>query len=224
MADAGQIFEKFLKLPDYQKLSALGAFLVVLAVGYYYVIHAPKVQELVSRQDELTKLNAQYSEQQRVLANIDNFRRELRSMQSQFEVSLKQLPNSSEIPSLLSNISTLAQESGLEILLFKPAPELPKGFYADIPVAVEVKGNYHDIGYFFDKVASLDRIVNIENISMMPGRNRGKNAQFDSRLNAKFTIVTFKFIEEVKAAAPAKGKKKQKKKKQDDAPADDELP
>ena len=62
-------------------------------------------------------------------------------MEAQFEEALKQLPNSSEIPALLSNISALAQESGLEIVLFKPAPELAKGFYADIPVAMEVKGN-----------------------------------------------------------------------------------
>jgi len=223
MADAGQMFEKFLRLPDYQKLIALGTVIVLLVVGYYYGIHAPKVLELETRQNELTKLNAQYSEQQRVLANIDNFRRELRVMQGQFEESLKQLPNSSEIPALLSNISALAQESGLEILLFKPAPELPKGFYADIPVAMEVRGNYHDIGYFFDKVASLDRIVNIENITMNPAKKQGKNVQTDSRLSAKFTIVTFKFIEEVKAPV-AKGKKGKKGKKSKNAAPDDETP
>lgn len=220
MADAKQLFEKFLKLPDHQKLIALGAVIVLLGVGYYYGIHAPKLQELEARQSELTKLNAQYSEQQRVLANIDNFRRELRAMQVQFEESLKQLPNSSEIPALLSNISALAQESGLEILLFKPAPELAKGFYADIPVSVEVKGNYHDIGYFFDKVANLDRIVNIENISMNPSK-KGKDTQADSRLSAKFTIVTFKFIDEVKA--PVSGKDKKKKRGKKGAVGDDGL-
>ncbi len=212
MADARQIAEKFLKLPDNQKLMALGAVIVLLAVGYYYGIHASKIVELESRQSELTKLNSKYSEQQRVLANIDNFRRELRTMQGQFDESLKQLPNSSEIPALLSNISALAQESGLEILLFKPAPELAQGFYADIPVAMEVRGNYHDIGYFFDKVAGLDRIVNIENISMAPAK-KGKGSQSDSRLTARFSIVTFKFIEEVKTPETAKGKKGKKDKK-----------
>jgi len=173
MADAGQVFDKFLKLPDYQKLIALGVVIVLLCVGYYYGIHAPKVLELETKQQELTKLNAKYSEQQRVLANIENFRQELRDMQEQFKDALKQLPNSSEIPALLSNISSLAQESGLEITLFKPAPELAKGFYADIPVSMKVRGNYHDIGYFFEKIAKLDRIVNIENISMKASRKRG---------------------------------------------------
>ncbi len=210
MADAGQVFAKFLKLPEYQKLIALGALIVVLCIGYYYGIHAGKVMELEARKQELVKLDAQHAEQQRVLANIDNFRQELRVMQSQFEDSLKQLPNSSEIPALLTNISTLAQESGLQILLFKPAPELAKGFYAEIPVIMEVQGAYHDIGYFFDKVSNLDRIVNINDISLQTS-GRGREAQSDGRLQAKFNVVTFKFIEEAKAS-PEKGRKRKQRK------------
>jgi type IV pilus assembly protein PilO len=210
MADASQVFSKFLKLPEYQKLIALGVLILGLCVGYYYGIHAGKVRELEARNQELTKLDAQHAEQLRVLANIDNFRQELRLMQSQFEDSLKQLPNSSEIPALLTNISTLAQESGLQIILFKPAPELAKGFYAEIPVIMEVNGAYHDIGYFFDKVSNLDRIVNINDISLQLSR-RGRGAQSDGRLQAKFNVVTFKFIEEAKAS-PVKGKKRKRRK------------
>ena len=213
MADAGQIFDKVLKLPDYQKIIALGALIALLVVGYYYALHAPKVLELETKQQELAKLNAQYSEQQRVLANIDNFRQELRGMQSQFKEALKQLPNSSEIPALLSNISKLAQESGLEILLFKPSPEVAKGFYADIPVAMQVRGKYHDIGYFFDKIANLDRIVNIENIAIKTARDRKRTVSDDHRLDAQFTTVTFKFIDEAKQSSSDKKKKRKKKRK-----------
>jgi len=213
MADAGQMLDKFLKLPDYQKLISLGAVIALWVVGYYYGIHAPKALEYETKQQELIKLRAQHSEQERVLANIENFRQELRAMEAQFKEALKQLPNSSEIPALLSNISALAQESGLEIVLFKPAPELAKGFYADIPVAMEVKGTYHDIGYFFDKISNLDRIVNIENIAMQASRKKSKGSQIDNRLDAKFSTVTFKFMDEVQAPAAAKGKKGKKGKK-----------
>ncbi len=213
MADAGQVFDKFFKLPDYQKFIILGVLIALLAVGYYYGIHAQKVVELEAKQQELTKLNAKYSEQQRVLANIEQFRAELRDMQEQFKEALKQLPNSSEIPALLSTISSLAQESGLEIVLFKPTPELAKGFYADIPLSMEVRGNYHDIGFFFDKVAKLDRIVNIEDISMKAPRAKSKGSQDATRLEAKFSTVTFKFLDENKVSKSKKGKKKKKRKK-----------
>jgi len=210
MADTAQVFAKFLKLPEYQKMIILGAVILLLSVGYYYGIHAPIALELEEKQQDLARLNAQHSEQQRVLANIDIFRRELQSMQAQFDESLKQLPNSSEIPALLTNISTLAQESGLQILLFKPAPEIARGFYADIPVSMEVLGSYHDIAYFFDKVSNLDRIVNINDISLQPVRAGGRGGHFDGRLNAKFSIVTFKFIEEGKAA-PAADRRRQRR-------------
>jgi len=214
MAESGQALDKFIKLPDYQKLITLGVVIVLLAVGYYYGIHKDKVIEFNAKKTELEKLEAKHSEQQRVLANIEHFRQELRIMQAKFEEALKQLPNSSEIPALLSNISSLAQESGLEIQLFKPLSEIAKGFYADIPVAVDVKGNYHDIGYFFDKVSKLDRIVNIENISMQAAKKRQtRGAKLDTRLNSKFRIVTFKFIDEVKSTGDTKGRKKKRKRK-----------
>ena len=73
MADAGQMLDKFLKLPDYQKLISLGAVIALLVVGYYYGIHAPKALEYETKQQELIKLNAQHSEQERVLANIREF-------------------------------------------------------------------------------------------------------------------------------------------------------
>ena len=214
MAESGQMLDKFIKLPDYQKLIALGVLIVLLGVGYYYGIHKDKVIEYNDKKAELEKLEAKHSEQLRILANIEHFRQELRVMQAKFQEALKQLPNSSEIPALLSNISSLAQESGLEIQLFKPSSEIAKGFYADIPVAVEVKGNYHDIGYFFDKVAKLDRIVNIENISMKANKRRQqRGAKRDTRLTSKFSVVTFKFIDEVKSTDSAKGRKGKRKRK-----------
>jgi type IV pilus assembly protein PilO len=214
MAESGQMLDKFIKLPDYQKLIALGVLIVLLGVGYYFGIHKDKVIEYNDKKAELEKLEAKHSEQQRVLANIEHFRQELRVMQAKFQEALKQLPNSSEIPALLSNISSLAQESGLEIQLFKPSAEIAKGFYADIPVEVEVKGNYHDIGYFFDKVAKLDRIVNIENISMKANKRRQtRGAKLDTRLTSKFRVVTFKFIDEVKSTGDAKGRKGKRKRK-----------
>jgi len=78
---------------------------------------------------------------------------------------------------------------------------------------MEVKGKYHDIGYFFYEVSKLDRIVNIENISMEPAKRRSGGAQNDYRLKAKFSTVTFKFIDEAKTPVDEKGKKKKKKKK-----------
>jgi len=142
------------------------------------------------------------------LANLPKFRKENEELKIKFKELLKLLPNTKEIPSLLTNISNLAQDCGLEILLFKPQKEIPRGFYADIPVEMQVNGDYHNIGHFFDKVSKLERIVNIADISIAVSSKKGNDAD-KPKLNSKFKAITFKFIEkEVKSV-----KKKKKKKK-----------
>jgi type IV pilus assembly protein PilO len=119
----------------------------------------------------------------------------------QFKTAMRALPEKEEIPSLLTSISRSGQDVGLEFLSFEPKSEVRKEFYAEIPVAMQVKGGYHDLAIFFDKVARLSRIVNIKNIEM--GR-----AKDSTDLNTKCTAVTYKFVE----PAPPKNKKKKKKK------------
>jgi type IV pilus assembly protein PilO len=119
---------------------------------------------------------------------------------------MKALPEKEEIPSLLTSISRSGQDVGLEFLLFEPKAEARKEFYAEIPVAMQVVGGYHDLAMFFDKVARLSRIVNIKNISM----GRIKDSQ---RLNTSCTAVTYKFVEPAPQKPSAKKKPSRKKKK-----------
>ena len=44
---------------------------------------------------------------------------------------------------------------------FEPQSEVAQGFYARIPVKMKIRGNYHSIAVFFDKIAKLARIVNV---------------------------------------------------------------
>ena len=120
----------------------------------------------------------------------------------QFKTAMRALPEREEIPSLLTSISRSGQDAGLEFLLFQPKSEVRKEFYAEIPVEMSVKGGYHDLAVFFDKVARLSRIVNIRNISM-------KRAGDTLDLNTSCTAVTYKFVE----PPPQKQTNKRKKKK-----------
>ncbi len=202
--------DTIIKLPNSQKLLVLGAAIAVIIGAYVYFIHMPARVKLQQHQEQLTKLQAQYEEQQKVLANLPKFRKELQQMELKLQESLKQLPNTREIPSLLTNISTLARECGLEIILFQPKPESNKGFYAEIPVEMNVFGRYHNLGYFFDRVSKLNRIVNISNLKMKAHKSKSKTTQRGS-LEASFQAVTFKFIEQKKATKS--GQKKRRKRR-----------
>ena len=97
-------------------------------------------------------------------------------------------------------------DAGLEFLLFEPKPEVRKEFYAEIPVAINVTGGYHDMAIFLDKIARLSRIVNVKDISM--GRTKG-----GEDLNTSCTAVTYKFVEGPPPEDPKDKKKKKKKRR-----------
>lgn len=199
--------DKIIKLPNQQKFLILGAVIAAVVGSYIYFIEMPSRETLKSKQQNLTKLQAKHNEQKKVLANLPKFKKELTDLQIKFEESLKQLPNTREIPSLLTNISNLARDCGLEIFLFQLKPEVSKGFYADIPVDMKVTGKYHNLGYFFDRLSKLNRIVNISDILMRS--KKAKDAEPGS-LEASFKAVTFKFIEKATDIGKKKGRKRKK--------------
>jgi type IV pilus assembly protein PilO len=75
-----------------------------------------------------------------------------------------QLPNQKQVAALLTNISAKAQESGLQVLLFRPRAETFQDFYAEVPVDITVKGSFHNTVGFFDEVGRLNRLININNV------------------------------------------------------------
>jgi len=150
-------------------------------------------------------LQRELQQQKEIVANLSLFQNKLKDLQIKFHQALMLLPNTKEIPSLLTNISNLAQQSGLEILLFQPKEEIPKQFYAEIPVEMKIKGKYHDIAMFFDRVSKLPRIVNIVDLKMKAPRKI--KSEEEIILDTSFKAVTFKFIEGKKKGAKKKIKK-----------------
>jgi len=134
----------------------------------------------------------------------------MKEAEAQFNMAMKKLPEKEEIPSLLTAISDSGQSVGLDFLLFEPKAEKKKDFYAEIPVAMSLRGDYHNLAIFFDEVARLNRIVNIQNIQMSRGKGKGTRP---NELIAKCTAVTYKFIDEPPKKASKKKKKKRRKKK-----------
>jgi type IV pilus assembly protein PilO len=206
MADLN--LDKIFKLPLAQKVIILIAVNIILLGLFYYMFYESKLEESSTLQEELTKLQAKHAEQKKVIADLPKWRKENEELKVKFKELLKLLPNTKEIPSLLTNISYLAQDCGLEILLFQPQNEVVKGFYADIPVDMQVLGDYHNIGHFFDKVSKLKRIVNISDLTISTGKKKRTDSD-KPKLNSKFKVITFKFIE--KDTSSVKKKKKKRK-------------
>ena len=196
--------DKIVKLPNSQKIAFLIVLMAVMLAAYIIYVFNPQREFYNAQKEAFVKLQTKYNEQQGILANLPRFKQELKVLQSSFDDALKMLPNAREIPNLITSISTHAQESGLEINLFQPKPEVAMDFYAQIPVEMKVTGKYNQIGIFFDKLSKLPRIINIENLTLARKSQQSKNNSIT--LDASFNATTFKFIEQ--AGTPDAGKKK----------------
>ena len=193
----------FAKIEELSKVQRIlifsGVFIAIIAI-FVFLLYKPKLAQIKKKKKQLDTLEQKMVVAKKNSADLKKFQQQMKEAEVQFKMAMRQLPEKEEIPSLLTSISRSGQDVGLEFLLFEPKSEVRKEFYAEIPVAMQVRGGYHDLAVFFDKVARLSRIVNIKNIKM----GRAKDSM---DLNTLCTAVTYKFVE------PAPNKKSKKKKK-----------
>ncbi len=181
-----------LKLPFSRKLMVLGGIWFVISGIYGYVFYYPKVNESKNLNARITTLQKDIDNESITANQLPKIKKERAEFKSQLEQALNQMPNEKEIPNLLSNISSSGKEAGLDIFLFKPLGESPKGFYAEVPVDMKVQGGYENIFLFFEKIAGLQRIVNIEKMNL----GNPKDVKGGIVLSADFKATTFRFIGE----------------------------
>jgi type IV pilus assembly protein PilO len=201
-------FDRIVKLPTSKKVLILTVLAAVILGLYFYLIYIPKSEVLTQKTAEMGKLETQVRELRIIAANVKRFQAEAAKLKEELQLAITQLPTSREIPALLANISNLGKDSGLEFLLFRPAPEVNREFYAEIPVEIKVRGVYHDVALFFEKVGKLPRIVNINGVSM----DDPKEAAGKWEIITSCTATTFKFVEKDAAEAAKETKEKDAKK------------
>jgi type IV pilus assembly protein PilO len=180
------------KLSPAKKVLILLLAVLVIVGAYAYLAYLPQREEikrLSRRRDQLVK---ELNESRAVAKNLDKFKSEVAQLQAQLNQALAQLPNKREIPELLKNISKVGKASNLEFLRFRPSPERPKEFYAEVPLQLVFLGTYHEAGLFFDRISKLPRIINVENFKMVPGGESGDQPI----LQTQCVATTFRFLEQ----------------------------
>ncbi len=188
--DANQILQQIERLPFGARLGLLvGVF--VLVIGMYWMgIYDGQRQTLEAQRTQLTKLQSEIAESRAVASNLNSFREQREILRKEFEGALQRLPNDTELPGLLTDISGLGKKSGLEIRVFDPGKKVNRGFYAEVPIALEFYGSYHELATFFDRLSRLSRIVNITQLDMKLESKSGDRP----KLQIKGVATTFQFL------------------------------
>jgi type IV pilus assembly protein PilO len=183
--------EKILKLPTKQKILIVVFVVLAEAAALVWFLYLPKYNELNGLKAELAKLQTEIDEKTRIANNLPRLQKEYDQLNIELAQALTELPNSKEIPSLLTSITTVGKSAGLDFLVFKPRAEVPKDFYAEVPVDISVSGSYFSVANFFAAVANLPRIVNISNVAFSDIKN------VNNRMMTKVTCLatTFRFLD-----------------------------
>lgn len=195
--------EWFLKRPRYQRVLMLFGVLLVIVAIFAYLLYMPLMDEHKRLVGQSDSLQSKLVNDRRIAANLPVFKAEYEKMEERLEIALTELPNNKEIPTLLTSIASSAKENGLNVLFFKPGAETPRGFYAEVPVALKLTGSFHQVASFFYAVGSLPRIVNISNVKLGGAEDLG------GRLILKVDCLatTFRFLSQAEQQANANKQK-----------------
>jgi type IV pilus assembly protein PilO len=207
-----QAFDSFIekRIVPLDKKIIIAIFAVVIivpCVAFYFLHFTPKTQEIKSLESKEAKLRKEIAGAKARAAKLDEHLAEMEEVKRLFAEASVLLPQKKDIPGLLTNISALGTNSGLDMKTFSPGGERPKEFYAEIPVSLNVAGPYHNIGDFLYEVSKLDRIVSAINLSLGgPSMQRGEMI-----LTSGISLITYRFLEEHELAAREQTAKKKKR-------------
>jgi type IV pilus assembly protein PilO len=210
-----------ISLEDLKKMSPkVMALLILVAYGligyfYYFFFLQSALHEKATLQTKLSELQREVTEKERIASQKTRFLQEVAALKTAFQEALNKLPDKREIQPLFQTVASLGKSAGLDFLLFQPKPPEPPPqrsseqkpatgkapppqalepdkFYEEIPVTVSLSGRFHSTLSFFEKVATLPRIINIENISM----GEGKDVKGYGRLiKIDCVIKTYMFVD-----------------------------
>jgi len=183
--------EQFEKIPVKQRALVLGLVVALLAVGFYYGLYAPKAAMIKSGQARLATLTSEVQNLQTIEAKNKEFQRMIGELKGQLEQAREQLPGEREIPLLLEQIARFGKEAGIEFISFRPSGEVPKDFYNEVPMALALRGPFHNIGLFLDKLSHHPRIISVSNLTMgSPVEKEGY-----LMLTSTCTATTYRYVQ-----------------------------
>ena len=165
--------------------AAVLVFGFVLGLGYFLSIKDLNTRHEQLQREEVTLLES--FEQKAFRAhNLDQYRQQLVELEASFETLKSQLPKDTEVPGLLEDITHTGLGSGLEFETIALKDEIEKEFYAELPIDIQVSGDYHGFGAFVSGVAALPRIVTLHDFKIVPVKEEaGPRGMLDMSITAK---------------------------------------
>ncbi len=180
-------------LPQTTQMAIVAAVSIGLAAAAYFVYVQGFVAERSALRVEVQQLEQSVSQLSSFAEKLEQNKQEVAELEHRLQTLKSILPDQKETPIILRSVQEMASTSNLKISKFDPQPVVPRVFYSDWPIAMEVTGSYNALGEFFEKIGRATRIINVNNISL-----KGIDGSVDPTrtIIATCTATTFVFREE----------------------------
>lgn len=192
-----QLFERITKLPNSQKVAIIVAIVAAVTGANYFFYIDPQLTEFDKKVKRLRNLEVEKLNAQGIANNLAQVKRDKELLEQQLAKALTELPQEANIEQIVQSLYEIGTKSGLHIVSIEPQSERKQAFYAEIPIKIAVRGNYHEIGVFFDSVGKLKRIINITDIALGSPTIQNEQAQ----VQATYTATSFRFLSQAKKPA-----------------------
>jgi type IV pilus assembly protein PilO len=167
--------DQIAKLPAFARIGFGVAVLALTGVAYYVVFYGELASAIEAAKSREQQLATELAEARKSEFAYNKDLAELTDRQQRQRELNKVLPLTAEYPAFLSAVQNVANVAGVELVAWTPSPEAPEQFYVRVPMKVELSGRYHQIAKFFYGVSQLDRIINLENVSVKSPEVRGED-------------------------------------------------
>jgi len=169
---------------------------IIIGAGLWFDTQNQLI-ELENHQKKEFELKEEFKIKASQAAKLELYKEQLAEMNATFGALLRQLPEKTDVESLLVDVSQTGLASGLEVNKFKPSAEEKKGFYAELPINLEVIGSFHQMATFISGIAALPRIVTISDMKLKPiDKDSKDDASTDGRLQMSATAKTYRYLQE----------------------------
>ncbi len=168
---------------------------IIIGAGLWFDTQK-QLDELEDHQIKEIGLKEEFKVKALRAAKLDLYKEQLAEMNATFGALLRQLPEKTDVESLLVDVSQTGLASGLEVNRFKPSEEEKKGFYAELPITLEVIGSFHEMATFISGIAALPRIVTISDMKLEPADKAEKDGASSGRLKMSATAKTYRYLQE----------------------------
>jgi len=204
--------QKLETMTPLQRILIFVGFVLILGVAYWYLLLSPELETVIVLHNDVAKIDKDIAKFQKISLQLPELEKRVRAKKIEFFLAQRLLPKDAQaLERLLASFEMLGQEVGVGFMSFAPGNEDLQELYATRTVSLRIRGGFHNLMRFFDKLSRLDRLVRLQSLRLQPTSSNSKG--LESELVADSSIVVFRALTPAEIEARTATKNANPKKK-----------